>query len=360
MSMQLSHGIINRYFSLSRFVFDIFFAVIISVLIAIFLTLAGIGDSFLTVLIISESFGISICSLVNGLLWLARPKKITSVVFIITIAVAGGTLIGLYLGPFILRHFFSLDMKQNPRALLQMIVLALFFGGVISYFFFSSVRLRLTQEEIQQERIQRLSKEKEALEANLKLLQAQIEPHFLFNTLSNILSLIDTSPDQGKTMLLDLIHYLRVSLSRTRHELITLNQEIEIIQAYLNILKIRMGDRLRFRIEIPDNLKQQPFPPMLLQPLVENAVKHGIEPQIQGGQIHIKIAEKDGFVRSEIMDSGIGLSTDTDVGVGMTNVRERLRLLYGENGQMIIEENDPGGVKVVILVPKAGGDPDGL
>ena len=157
-------------------------------------------------------------------------------------------------------------------------------------------------------------------------------------------------------MLMDLIHYLRTSLSRTRHDLITLNQEIEIIQAYLNIIKIRMGERLRFRIELPDNLKEQPFPPMLLQPLVENAVKHGLEPQIQGGEILIRIEEKDGRIRSEIIDSGVGLTSYSVAGVGMINVRERLRLLYGEKGRLIIEENRPRGVKAVIEVPKGGGD----
>ena len=105
---------------------------------------------------------------------------------------------------------------------------------------------------IQQERIKRLSSEKEALEAKLRLLQAQIEPHFLFNTLSNVLSLIDRDPAKGKSMLTDLIHYLRTSLSRTLPDRTTLDQEIEIIRAYLNIQKIRMGERLHFTIEVPD------------------------------------------------------------------------------------------------------------
>jgi sensor histidine kinase YesM len=354
--MELSQGTINRHLGPRHFLFDFLFAIIISALIAVFLFFAGIGDSFFPVLIISEAFGISIYSLINLLFWLVKPEKITSIISILIIGVAGGTFIGLHLGPFILRQFFSVALKWTPRDLLQAVLIAIAFGGAISYFFFSKARLRVTREEIQQERLRRLSKEKEALEANLKLLQAQIEPHFLFNTLSNILSLIDTSPDQGKAMLVDLIHYLRTSLSRTRHDLITLSQEIEIIQAYLNILKIRMGERLRFRIELPDNLREQPFPPMLLQPLVENAVKHGLEPQIEGGEILIRIEEKDGFIRSEIIDTGIGFTSYSEVGVGMINVRERLRLLYGQRGRLAIEENKPKGVKAVIEVPKGGGN----
>jgi sensor histidine kinase YesM len=205
---------------------------------------------------------------------------------------------------------------------------------------------------IQQERIKRLSSEKEALEANLRLLQAQIEPHFLFNTLSNVLSLIDTNPTNGKSMLVDLIHYLRTSLSRTFPDPITLDQEMDMIKAYLNIQKIRMGERLHFKIELPDGVQKYPFPPMLLQPLVENAVKHGLEPKMEGGEITIKALEKDDLMRIEVMDTGLGLSSFQKVGVGIGNVRERIKLLYGEKGRLILEENEPSGVRAIIEVPK--------
>jgi sensor histidine kinase YesM len=205
---------------------------------------------------------------------------------------------------------------------------------------------------IQQERIKRLSSEKEALEANLRLLQAQIEPHFLFNTLSNVLSLIDTDPTDGKSMLLDLIHYLRTSLSRTFPDTITLDQEMDMIKAYLNIQKIRMGERLQFTIELSEAARQHPFPPMLLQPLVENAVKHGLEPKMEGGEIMIKAAEENDLIRIEVTDTGNGFSSFHNTGVGIGNVRERIKLLYGEKGRFIIEENKPNGVRAIIEVPK--------
>jgi sensor histidine kinase YesM len=210
----------------------------------------------------------------------------------------------------------------------------------------------VSEEEIQQERIKRLSIEKEALETNLRLLQAQIEPHFLFNTLSNILSLIDTDPTNGKSMLVDLIHYLRTSLSRTFPDPITLDQEIDMIKAYLNIQKIRMGERLHFKIELSDAVRKYPFPPMLLQPLVENAVKHGLEPKMEGGAIMIKVGEEDEVIRIEISDDGQGFSSFNKTGVGIGNVRERIRLLYGEKGRLILEENKPNGVRAIIEVPK--------
>ena len=153
-------------------------------------------------------------------------------------------------------------------------------------------------------------------------------------------------------MLMDLIRYLRTSLSRTLHETTTLDQEIDMIKAYLNIQKIRMDERLDFTIELPDALRQHPFPPMLLQPLVENAIKHGLEPKINGGTITTKVMEKDSLIKIEVIDTGIGLSSYQKTGVGIGNVKERLQLLYGEKGRLTLEENKPSGVRAIIEVPE--------
>jgi sensor histidine kinase YesM len=273
-------------------------------------------------------------------------------VFIAVIGIASGALIGVQIGFFVLHQIFPITLKQPGKNLFQVIILAITFGGVVWYFFYSKARIRVRNEVIQEERIKRLSSEKEALEANLRLLQAQIEPHFLFNTLSNVLSLIDTNPTDGKSMLVDLIHYLRTSLSRTFPDPITLDQEMDMIKAYLNIQKIRMGERLHFKIELPDGVRQHPFPPMLLQPLVENAIKHGLEPKMEGGEITIKAIEKDDLIRIKVTDTGLGFSSFEKVGVGIGNVRERIKLLYGEKGRLILEENEPSGVRAIIEVPK--------
>lgn len=225
---------------------------------------------------------------------------------------------------------------------------------MVFYVFFSKDRLRVTKALIQQERITRLSSEKEALEATLRLLQAQIEPHFLFNTLSNVLSLIDTDPARGKAMLSDLIHYLRTSLSRTLPATTTLDQEMDMCRTYLNIQKVRMGERLRFEIDLPEALRQHPFPPMLIQPLVENAVKHGLEPKVEGGTILVEAAEAGGYVSITVADTGDGISAYEQGGIGIGNVRERLRLLFGDKGRLILEEHKPHGVKAIIEVPRDG------
>jgi sensor histidine kinase YesM len=332
---------------------DLVYTIIISAVIAVFLTLTGITTkSFVINLIVSQSFGLSIFSIIIFLLWIFKPEKTAPLAFIVLIGIASGILIGLQIGPFVLLRIFSIVLWQQEKSLLQPIILGITFGSVATYFFYAKARLRVSMGELQQERIKRLSSEKEALEANLRLLQAQIEPHFLFNTLSNVLSLIDTDPANGKSMLVDLIHYLRTSLSRTFPDPITLDQEIDMIKAYLNIQKIRMGERLHFNIELPDAVRKLPFPPMLLQPLVENAVKHGLEPKMEGGEITIKAVEKNDLIRIEVMDTGLGFSSFQKVGVGIGNVRERIKLLYGEKGRLILEENEPNGVRAIIEVPK--------
>ena len=345
---------INNYLNPRHFLTDLLYTIVLCFLIALFLTLTGITSSFVMSLVMSQSFGICICSLITLLFWLFKPEKVLSVAFIVAAGIAGGTLIGLQIGPFVLERFFSVIMKGPEKSLFKAIVLCAAFGSVISYFFYTKARLSLSKEMVQQERIKRLSSEKEALEAKLRLLQAQIEPHFLFNTLSNVLSLIDRDPVKGKSMLADLIRYLRTSLSRTLPDTTTLDQEIEIIKAYLNIQKIRMGERLHFTIEIPDTARLCPFPPMLLQPLVENAVKHGLEQQMEGGEITIRAAEEDDLIRIEVTDTGPGFSSFQKAGVGIANVRERIRLLYGEKGRLLLEENKPHGIRAIIEVPKYG------
>ena len=152
-------------------------------------------------------------------------------------------------------------------------------------------------------------------------------------------------------MLVDFIQYLRASLSKIREQRATLGHEMEMIQAYLNIFKVRMGDRLQYKIDLPENLKTTAFPPMLIQPLVENAIKHGLEPKIDGGKIFIKGEAKDGRLRLEVIDTGDGFKGEKNSGMGLSNVRERLQSLYGNSGRLILEENQPSGMKAVIEVP---------
>ncbi|MGD0915406.1 MAG: histidine kinase [Thermodesulfobacteriota bacterium] len=339
---------------------DLLYTIVIDTFIAIFLTLTGIFTTavtlktFVIMFVISQCYGIPTCLIIMFSLRAFKPRKGASAAFVILIGMVCGILIGHLMAASILQQVLPTFMWGWKKTFLKTIGVWLILVAVIGYFFYSKKHLKISKEIIQQERINRLSSEKEALEVNLRLLQAQIEPHFLFNTLSNVLSLIDTDPARGKSMLGDLIHYLRTSLSRTLPVATTLDQEINIIRTYLNIQKVRMGERLCFSIELPDALRQHPFPPMLLQPLVENAVKHGLEPSIEGGEITIKVVEEDDLIRVEVQDTGNSFCSYDTAGVGISNVRERIRLLYGDEGRLMLEANEPHGVKAIIKVPKHG------
>ena len=193
--------------------------------------------------------------------------------------------------------------------------------------------------------------ERAAAEANLRALQAQIEPHFLFNTLANVTSLIHTQPDDAKRMLEDFIAYLRATLAATREARTTLGREFEMMKHFLSILQIRMGDRLQVDINLPNDLKDMTMPPMLLQPLIENAIKHGLEPKVEGGNITLQAERAGDQLRICVIDSGMGFASNPSNGIGLKNVRERIEKLYGNAGSVSIEENQPSGTRVVLTVP---------
>ena len=193
--------------------------------------------------------------------------------------------------------------------------------------------------------------------AQLALLQAQIEPHFLFNTLANVQSLIGRDPARANAMLASLNHYLRGSLRRTRVATSTLAEELDLCEALLKIASIRLEDRLRYAFEIANEARDLPLPPLLLQPLVENAVRHGIEPSVSGGEILIRATLTNGMLALDVTDSGAGLAHGTagalHGGVGLNNVRLRLKSLYGERGRLDIRANaaPATGVTATLLLP---------
>ncbi|HEX7605493.1 MAG TPA: histidine kinase, partial [Usitatibacter sp.] len=207
------------------------------------------------------------------------------------------------------------------------------------------------EADLERERLRGERIEREAALANLRALQAQIEPHFLFNTLANVTSLIDPDPAKARRMLESFIRFLRSSLGATRAESTTLADEGELMAAYLDVLQIRMGQRLRYEIDIPPELHAFQLPPMLLQPVVENAIRHGLEPKMDGGVVKVRARREDGAVVIEISDSGAGFAATTRGGVGLTNLRDRLRLLYGERASLAIGESDGGGARVTMSLP---------
>jgi LytS/YehU family sensor histidine kinase len=189
--------------------------------------------------------------------------------------------------------------------------------------------------------------------AELKLLQAQIEPHFLFNTLANVQSLIDVSPKDAKAMLAALNQLLRASLQQTRSQQTTLGVEANLLMQYLTILKIRMGERLSFKVDVPDDLAGLALPPLLLQPLVENAIKHGVEPKVEGGEITVVARKTATATEIEIADTGLGFGGaigTSGTGVGLANVRERIAATLGPGARLEIQDRPGGGTRAIVSI----------
>ena len=221
----------------------------------------------------------------------------------------------------------------------------------------ADAKLRVATDSADHEAMQR-----QLVQARLKLLQAQVEPHFLFNTLAAVDYLIETDAKRASVMQKTLISYLRAALPQMRQESSTLGREITLIRAYLQLLKLRIEDRLEFDIKVAPNLESAVFPPMVLQTLVENAIKHGIEPKPEGGRITVQAEIIDGQLRVDVVDTGVGLpdgdifgasknSTGITGGLGLDNIRNRLAMLYPGTSRMELRSGHEGGTLVRLSIP---------
>ena len=216
---------------------------------------------------------------------------------------------------------------------LILIFIPLFILAVVSKFFIDRSRAAQQLAELKRKEAEYHSMSRQVTEAKLSALQAQVEPHFLYNTLASVQALTEVDPQQANAMTGHLIQYLRNALPKMRESVSTVGQEIELVRAYLNILQMRMGKRLAFEIAVPPELLEAPFPPLMLPSLVENAIKHGLEPQREGGDVTITASEAEGRLRVSVADTGRGFGEALGSGVGLTNIRERLAALYGDVGQ---------------------------
>ncbi len=328
-------------------------AVVFNTLVACLLFGLGFENaSFYDIVIVSQCIGLSCYFSIYGAFYLLRTLHPL-------IPSAVGLIIGVFVGPLIgslIVGKTELVLNKNINAYGRAIIIGLVSGIIASIYFYIRSQLAEAKARIEQEKARKLSAEKDVAETSLKLLQAQIEPHFLFNTLSNVISLLDSDVARGKEMLVELTQYLRTSLVRTRDERTTLGQEIDLVRAYLHIHQRRMGRRLTFAIDLADKLRDILLPPMLLQPLVENAIKHGIEPQLEGGSISVTARAVKDILVLEVADTGQGIVKNrkglaAGMGVGLHNIRKRLESIFGNSFCFRLEENNPHGIKVIIEIP---------
>ncbi|MCC6513754.1 MAG: histidine kinase [Geothrix sp.] len=204
--------------------------------------------------------------------------------------------------------------------------------------------------------LERSEFERQALDARLRLLQAQVEPHFLFNTLANVRELVDTGSPRASAVLGSLIAYLRAAVPRLHAPASTLAQELELAQAYLEVMHMRMPDRLQFDFQADDEALQLVCPPMTLLTLVENAVRHGIGPSEEGGRIEVRVRVLEGCCAIEVLDTGVGLGPDGGgAGTGLANLQERLQLAFGGKVRLELHTVEPHGVRAEVVFPAVRG-----
>jgi signal transduction histidine kinase len=208
-------------------------------------------------------------------------------------------------------------------------------------------------KRLQQFEIDRISLDRRMLEAELQVMEAQIEPHFLFNTLATVKRLYRTEPRSGERMLESLKRYLETALPQIRGAGTTLGKEFELVRAYLEVLQIRMGKRLAFGVSLPVELAEVEFPSMMLITLVENSIKHGLNASPDGGSIELEARVVDDELRVCVSDTGVGFQASSGCGIGLSNIRSRLAALYGPAATLQLESNEPTGVIAAIAVPMA-------
>ncbi len=244
--------------------------------------------------------------------------------------VATAVIVGYLVGTFVGDAWFGWSSWDQPNRSHQRISWAVtaVAGITASYYFYARGKSSYLQARMGAAR-------RHAAEAQLKLLQTQLEPHMLFNTLANLRVLIATDPARAQDMLDRIIGYLRSTLESSRVTSHTLQAEFDRLRDYLELMAVRMGSRLTYTLDLPADLAQLPVPPLLLQPLVENAIKHGLEPKVDGGSITVRARRSGGTMTLEVLDTGVGLLAQgaaTTGGFGLTQVRERLATTYENHG----------------------------
>ena len=273
------------------------------------------------------------------------PKGPTVIIFSLV-----GIVVGYVLGTFAADAwlgFSSWTASAWPQARYS-ILITLLASVAISFYFYSKGKGSYLEAKMAEAKAH-------ASEAKLKLLETQIEPHMLFNTLANLRALINTNPNAAVRMLDRLNDYLRATLNASRATMHPLQTEFDRLRDYLELMSVRMGPRLHFTLDLPPELAASSVPTLLLQPLVENSIKHGLEPQVAGGSILVRASQTGGLLKLKVADTGAGmkviLSPTAEGGFGMGQVQERLATTYGAAATLTIAANAPTGTVITITLP---------
>jgi hypothetical protein len=247
------------------------------------------------------------------------------------------------------------QFADNPKRMVglgQLVVVGILFAPWLALGAMVRQREAFAEEQALKFELERSEFERKALDARLRLLQAQVEPHFLFNTLANVQALVDAGSPQASRVLESLIAYLRAAVPRLHDPATTLGQELHLVRAYLDVMHMRMPDRLQFVLRVDPAAKDLRCPPMTLLTLVENAVRHGIDPSEEGGRIDVEVRLRDGRCQVRVIDTGVGLRAAGDgLGTGLSTLRERLQLAFGGDAHLRLSAVEPHGVRAELDFP---------
>ncbi|KFX30226.1 sensor histidine kinase [Ralstonia solanacearum] len=319
-------------------------------------------DTFWHDFVYSQAIGLSMWLLIDiprHLLWGRGVPSRKVFPWIVVAAV----LIGVPFGQWVARLILCTgDQPWRADSLRMSFIIAMLAALGATYFYWSRGKLAALQRQAALDALEREEAEKQVVRAQLMALQAQVEPHFIFNVLAHVDVLIARDPAGARRLLQHLIGFLRTSLAHARAEQCTLAQEFALLRAYLDIQALRFGTRLRFSLALDEAIADLVIPPMLIQPLVENAVVHGIEPSREGGTIALSARRDGDRLLLEVRDTGVGFGRDarpgTGSGLGLTHVRERLSRLFDAEARLTLAETVPHGVTVTVELPLAH-DPAG-
>ena len=335
---------------------DFKYAFVLNLIFALIITALSGSDYFLGNMVISMCIGTLAFLMIDGTrlaLW-GEQTRAKGLPFFALVALAvpvayfaGTTIGGAIMG-------IPRSSLFGSSKMMGMLFVTLMATGGATLFFINREKIMRLEAAAAHEKAHAESVARQALQAQLQLLQAQIEPHMLFNTLSNLQGLIALDPQRAQVMLDQLIQYLRATLTSSRTQKTTLGQEFSLMQAYLGLMSVRMGQRLTYGVELPEQLRAISVPPMLLQPLVENAIRHGLEPKIEGGHIDICAVRNGQTLILTVSDTGLGLHHAGPVAgshLGLSNIRERLLALHGAQAALSLTGGQPSGAIARLTLP---------
>ncbi|MES2935136.1 MAG: histidine kinase [Pseudomonadota bacterium] len=350
-----------KRFPYKRFLADFGFVLIFNLICAIVVTyVMKLGPNFWENLLISMCIGTIGFVLIDGLRLLVWGEKHSPYWPIFWPVILLSVPLSQFVGMALARAMLGLPQTgglrtvgpQNTISVLFFTLLACSIGVM---FYTNRHKISLLKEAAATEKARAETINRQAIQAQLQLLQAQIEPHMLFNTLANLQGLIAFDPAKAQHMLDQLILYLRATLSSSRAEHTTLQQEFTLMEAYLGLMSVRMGKRLAYTLHLPVELRSLSVPPMLLQPLVENAIQHGLESKIEGGHIEVSASQNGAHLLLTVSDTGLGLEASVPrpngTHVGLANIGERLLALFGTDASFSLRANTPCGAVARLTLP---------